>query len=240
MTITPVGVSTSFINSGAAIDIPKHASALTGDYMLALLTRTGSNTNMSSLPGNFVAETATASGTSLTHLPFRGTVQSGDPSTYTFTFPGSLTEATGAILFLRDQHPTSPLDAVAGPDNDGAASDTSIPLPGMTTTVADDYWVALVSNSQNATFGVVYTWPGTGWVLKAQVEGSIAARCAVVGVKQLAALSPSSDVLTSSVAGVHAATSVAISPAPPPPALWTMADDSAETGKKRRLQNWLM
>lgn len=213
MAVVIVGATTGFSASSPSVSLAKHASALTGDYMLAMITRTGTTTTFSTLPGNFVAMTPVASSTNLAHLPARGTVQSGDSSTYTFTTSASATSITAGLLFLRSLDGTTPLDATAGPDSESGTSDTTIPLPGMTTTDANDLRVALVSHNQNATFTPTYTWPDGSWVLQVLSEGSIAARCTVIGTRVLAALNPAAETLTCSVAGNHAATSTAMKPA---------------------------
>ena len=193
--------------NGTTVTINKPAGLVSGDYMLCSISYSGADTNMSTIPSPWVLVNSSVVSTTMTHFLYAAFAGASEPASYSFV---RATTGSWASVIVCYSGVTS-RDAAAI-DTEGGVSDTTILIPALTTTDANDMEVAAAAHHSGTTTGTTYSFPG-GWNLRAQLEPVAATkRNTVVGDRLLTALNPAAFDITATLAGAHVGQSAALKP----------------------------
>ncbi len=196
-------------STGGTATCPKPAGVVQGDKMLAVVTFALNDLVMTTVPAPFALIDSAISGGGISHFVYEGVAGASEPADYAWT---RATTSSWSVVISAYSGVLDTKDASAM-TNEGAVNDATIAHPALTTTNPNDILVGLFSHNAGSTVGATYTWPDATYNVRATVEPSTtASRNSGVGDKQLSALNPAAYDVTASVAGVHAAQSVALAP----------------------------
>jgi fibronectin type 3 domain-containing protein len=153
-------VATSQVSNSASITLSPPAGTQPGDVLVATIDGQGSAAPSS--PSGWTLVRADSSGPTLTQALYVHTATSGEPASYTWTFPGTRT-GSGVIAAYVGADASAPIDTTSGASNPNSTSATA---PSLSTDVANTLLVATFGAATNAT-----VTPPSGMLEQAEIIG---------------------------------------------------------------------
>lgn len=206
--------------STTAVSVTKPAGLVSGNFIVATISASGSDLTMSAAPASLTLLDAGTQVSPVRRFVYTGFAGGSEPATYDWTL-GVAGNWSCVLQCYSGVSTVTPRDVFATSDN---ASSTALAVAALNNTGTDDYQVACLAHHSGSTTGTTYTFPtGVGWGNQATQEpSSTTKRNAVMASRQLSAEDPATFDVTSSLAGgsttLTLALNVAVTDTTPPAA----------------------